>query len=395
MTNQFPSTEGLFLASQSGSAGSTAGSGAENVAALPSITDDPAAYFETLRRTGPVVKISDGTYILTRRADILAALRNTQIFDNYDLRFTKVLGTFEFARPDHARFRSILNRFFTKSALNPVELALRKQTAEAIERIAAQNACDIMADLAVSIPHQAFLTLMGLPLGDRDKIIHWNDAKLTLQETGKSNPLDAADLCVYLYRATCPDRYLPGSPGMLPKLLSGPDAITGEEAFAITLILMGATHSTTAAIGFALLRLAADPGLRRRLRANNEKIAKFIEEVVGLNTPIPYAKRCTKKEVAVAGVTLPAGSMVQLNLGGIDPDEYTGRGKGSVASHLGFSAGAYRCLGANLARMELRVVIAEWLRRIPDFELDADSAPPLTVRGSVMPSAVPLRWDAR
>ena len=94
-------------------------------------------------------------------------------------------------------------------------------------------------------------------------------------------------------------------------------------------------------------------------------------------------------EVTIADVTIPAGSVVALCLATTNLDD----GK----RHRSFGAGIHRCLGKALARMELNVIVTEWLRAVPDFELEPDFAPGFTFThgGAVTPSSLPLRWRSQ
>jgi len=121
--------------------------------------------------------------------------------------------------------------------------------------------------------------------------------------------------------------------------------------------------------------LARRPDVRRRLCAQPDQIPVFIEELLRLETPAPMIPRVTTRPVTVAGVTLPAGAKVRLPLAAINRDGSDAISvddvvmDGKLHRHWAFGGGPHRCLGSNLARMELRFVLTEWLRRIPEFEI--------------------------
>jgi cytochrome P450 len=166
-------------------------------------------------------------------------------------------------------------------------------------------------------------------------------------------------------------------------------------------LLCFAQDGMQAAIGSALLQLARNPELRALLSENPYQIRAFGEEILRLETPLPFIGRFTTKEVTIDDVTIPAGSVVRLCLASTNLDDtekssvtVTDDGKIRPRPHRSFATGVHRCLGKALARMELTVVVAEWLRAVPDFELERDFTPKFTFTqgGAIMPSSLPLRW---
>ena len=156
----------------------------------------------------------------------------------------------------------------------------------------------------------------------------------------------------------------------------GDDALTDDEALGMAFFfVLAGLDTVTSAIGAAMLELARRPDLRKRLRESPDEIGVFVEEIVRLESSAPVVPRVTTEEVTVAGITLPAGSRVRLCLGAINRDGSDAISgdelvmDGKVHKHWGFGGGPHRCVGSHLARMEMNVVVTEWLRRIPDFEL--------------------------
>ena len=174
-----------------------------------------------------------------------------------------------------------------------------------------------------------------------------------------------------------------------------------------------ATVSTVILSTFQGITVEQDTKLRRSVEAaggkfemqprtdNPDKIRVFAEEVVRLETPLPFIGRFTTKEVTIAGVTIPAGSVVRLCLASTNLDHsedswvtVTDDGKIRPKQHRSFGGGVHRCLGKALARVELTVIVTEWLRAVPGFELERGFTPSFTFTqgGAIMPSSLPLRW---
>lgn len=121
----------------------------------------------------------DDSYTLTRREDVLAALRDTDVFSSksaFDgLGSPLPLVPIAFDPPEHTRFRRILHLFFSLHTLGAMLPSLQQQASDVIDEIAAGDRCEAVRDLAIPYPSQVFRTLFGLPLADRDRLIAWKD----------------------------------------------------------------------------------------------------------------------------------------------------------------------------------------------------------------------------
>jgi cytochrome P450 len=191
--------------------------------------------------------------------------------------------------------------------------ALREQASSLIDAVAANGACDAITDIANPFPFGALVTLCGLPLDDRDKLTAWGQA--VNWDIPGSAP--ASELLNYLVEAIASDK----RPALAAQLLTGDDPLTEDEVIGFYALLCFAQDGMQAAIGSALFHLARDPQLRSLLRDNPDKIRVFAEEVVRLETPLPFIGRFTTQDVSIAGVTIPAGSVVRLCLGSANLDD--------------------------------------------------------------------------
>lgn len=351
---------------------------------------DRAAGWAKLRELGPVL-YGEGWYYFTRREDVLAALRDPQTFSSrtdYDDMISPVpLVPLGFDPPEHTRYRRLLHPYFSPQTLSALLPSLQAQVVDIIDQIACHAQCEVMADLAIPYPSQVFLTLFGLPLEDRERLIAWKDAIIAVSLATDPNSVDltpAAELFGYLTEAVRAQRQSPRE-GILSDLLHGEDALTDAEATGMSLVfVLAGLDTVTASIGAAMLELARRPDLRRQLRDNPDSIGAFVEEVIRLEPAARVLGRVTTRAVTVAGVTLPAGSNVRLCVGAINrdgSDPHSGDDlviDGKLHKHWGFGGGPHRCLGAHLARMELKLVVTEWLARIPRFELSPGYVPEIT-----------------
>ena len=355
-------------------------------AKLPMAADRGVGW-KTVRDAGPVVYM-DGWYYLTRREDVLTALRDPNTFSSkkaFDALGSPLpLVPISFDPPEHTRFRKILQPFFSPHTLKDMLPSLQKQAISIVDAAAATHECDVMADIAIPYPSQVFLTLFGLPLKDRDRLIAWKDNVIALSELPSMEGADltpAVELVTYVSEAINERRQHPGN-DLLSQVLTGDDPLDDAEAIGLSfLFVLAGLDTVTASMGFALLELARNPELRRTLRENSEEIRVFVEEIVRLEPPAPIVPRVTTREVTIGGVMLPPDTGLRLCLAAINRDESDAISAnqvvmdGKVHPHWGFGGGPHRCLGSHLARMELNLIVEEWLKRVPDFDLAPGCAP--------------------
>ena len=351
---------------------------------LPFAQDRDSAW-HMLLAPGKVAVSDAGVYFLSGADVVEEAATHPELFSSQGA-FDLVGSPFPmvpiaFDPPEHSRFRRVLDKFFGPRRMAERAPELRRQVGELIDQIVASgDSCEVMSALAVPFPSQVFLTLFGLPLDDRDLLIGWKDAVLAFSaaeglEPSPETVARGAELVTYLTGHLADRR---GSDGddLLSQLLSDShdEALTEEEIIGLCfLFLIAGLDTVTAATGFALYELARNPALRATVIDDEEAVAHFIEEVLRINPPVPYVPRMTTAEVTVAGVTIPAGSNCWLGLGTAnrDPERYPDADVMHERrnNHFTFGRGPHRCLGSHLARLELRLIIEEWNRRIPRYSV--------------------------
>jgi cytochrome P450 len=352
--------------------------------------DRTAAWREWLA-AGDVTTTGEGVYYINGADQVEAAAKNPEVFSSegaYDLMGSPLpLVPIAFDPPRHTRFRRKLDKFFSPRNMAAREPQLRTELAALIDEIAAEGGtCEAMSRLAVPFPSTVFLSLFGLPLEDRDKFIGWKDAILQATDQGSGEPTDevraqAAELFGYLASYVGQRRENAGGTDLLGQLIADTDegALTDEEILGLCfLFVIAGLDTVTGAVGFALSGLAADPALRDRVINDDHALATYIEEVLRVENPVPVAVRVTTQDVEMADVVIPEGSLCWLSLGTANRDPRRYRDAESIRidehqpTHFAFGRGPHRCLGSHLARLELRLVIEEWHRRIPNYSLAAE-----------------------
>jgi cytochrome P450 len=358
---------------------------------------DRGAAWKVLRDAGPVV-FMNGAYYLTRREDVLRALREANLFSaKLALQppgsALPVLPS-AFDPPEHTRYRKILQPYFSPEGLAKSRPVLERHATEMIAALAGRSQCEVMADFARLYPYQVFLDLCGLPLEDRDSVIAWKDAGVAGRPEGQ-------ELLAYFSEVIQQRRQNPGS-DLLSQVMTGPGDLSDLEVLGMThLVILSGLDTVAAAIGFSLFELARRPQLRNELRDNPKQVRLFIEEIVRLEPSAPAAARVTTDFVDVGGMTLPPGTPVRLCTAAVNRDGSDAISTddlvmdGKMHRHWGFGGGPHRCLGSHLARIELTIVVAEWLKQIPDFEVSADYIPEIPFPSKTFAlKSLPLSWGS-
>jgi cytochrome P450 len=353
---------------------------------LPMDTDREAAIKELLS-WGEVFQDEQGTWYLTSAEAVQVAARQPNIFSSaraWDWQGSEVQQIpVAIDPPNHARYRRALDPMIRPAIVNQLEPELRRQVAELIDAFADRGHCDVIADLAALYPTQVFLTLYGLPLHDRDMLTRWVRAIL-----GDAHVRDAPSVA-HEQASTALFAYVRGfikekreSPGedMISRLiqLEGEDAWTDDELLGATYVMIIAGLDTVRnALGLAFHRLATDTALRQQIVDSPDRIPDFVEELLRIDTVAMFLPRVTTEDTEVLGRKIPAGSNVLLAFAAAnrDPGRYGCPHAVDVTQaevgHFSFGAGVHRCLGSHLARRELMLVLQEFHKRIPHYELTA------------------------
>jgi cytochrome P450 len=359
--------------------------GTLNINDLPFSRDRSRAWRE-LREAGEAVT-SGEEIVLTSAAAVELAAKKPEIFSSakaFDRLGSPVpLIPIAIDPPDHTRFRRMLDPFFSPRKMAEREPELRKQARDLIDAIVAGGGpCDVMPELATPFPSQVFLTLFGLPMADRDRLVKWKDAILQFTDPSSSEATPevmahALELFTYLTEHIAARRTDSTGNDMLSQLMQDTDdgSMTDNEILGLCfMFVLAGLDTVTSAVGFALARLADDAELRQRIANDFTLIPAFIEDLLRVDGPVPFAPRVTTEEVEIAGRVVPKDTTVMLSYGSADrdPARYEDADEVHVdgkAVHFAFGRGPHRCLGSHLARLELRLILEEWHTRIPEYTL--------------------------
>ena len=326
--------------------------------------------------------------IVCSRSLVEETLRNAEVFSSADLvdqGNDRPLIPLAIDPPDHLRYRRLLDPLFAPRQIDRLEGDITMRVNHFIDRFVERGACNFTAELAELFPSSVFLGMMGLDWEELDTLVALRDGILR-PGTPESLPQERTRIQketaqrVYAYfnavldeRAAAPrDDIL----SLLTTVEAGDEHLTRDEMLDICFVLLTAgldtvTDSLTCFWAF----LAQHPDHQRELVEHPEVIPNAVEELLRWETPVPAVVRWAREDHRVGEHPVGAGNLVMANLSSanVDPEQYTDpldvRFDRDVNRHLAFGSGIHRCLGSHLARRELRVALAEWHRRIPEYAL--------------------------
>ncbi|HOA49467.1 MAG TPA: cytochrome P450 [Novosphingobium sp.] len=300
--------------------------------------------------------------------------------------------------PDHARYRRFLNVHFTPVALQKLEPKVRALAVEMIEEFAARGEVDIAHDFGRVYPVRVFLDLMGLPFAMFEQFLAWEYEILHSRDHAR---MGAAVKQVIAYlrefiaeKQKNPDDKLGSyiANGVIDGQPLTPDEIIGMTWF----LWLGGLDTVASTISQMFRRLALDQALQQRLRDEPGLTNTAVEEFLRMQ-PLVNSFRLVKQDLEWDGVTLKAGDYVTClnSSGNFDPAQFTNPRDFDPARpvnrHYTFVGGIHLCLGAHLARRELRILIDEFVKRVPAFTVKP-GADTTVVPGLLSIRNLPIVW---
>jgi len=290
--------------------------------------------------------------------------------------------------PEHGAQRRLLNRRFTPRAVRRLEPRVRAAVVRLVDGFARRGHCDLVRELAIPLPVIAILELLGFDPDEWPRFARWSE---TLNSAGGGPRYLHAGVTLAFQEFRAEALRLAAERRARPRddLVSRMVAAAADElprtddeiALEALLLLNGGSDTTRHVIGSAALALVRSPSQLRGLAADAARLPVAVEEFVRWATPILNMRRTATRESALHGRTIRAGDEVLLLYGAANRDErvFADPQRFDVARrpnpHLAFGFGTHFCLGASLARLELRVAFEELLRRAPDLRLAPDFEP--------------------
>ncbi|CAM4091388.1 Putative cytochrome P450 124 [Mycobacterium basiliense] len=361
--------------------------------------------FATLRREAPVAfwpaiefvgfTGGNGHWALTKHDDIHFASRHPEIFHSSP---TIVINdqTPELAEyfgsmivlddPRHQRLRSIVSRAFTPKVVARIEASVRQRARRLVTSMVENHPdghADLVSELAGPLPLQIICDMMGVPEEDHQQIFRWTNVILGFGDPDLTTDFDeflrvSMDIGAYA-SALADDRRVTHQDDLTTSLVQaevdGQRLSSSEIAMFFILLVVAGNETTRNAISHGVLALSRYPDERAKWWADFDGLAPTaVEEIVRWAAPVVYMRRTLSEDVELRGVKMAAGDKVSMWYCSANRDEekfgdpWTFDVARNPNPHVGFGGGgAHFCLGANLARREIRVVFSELRREMPDI----------------------------
>lgn len=379
---------------------------------------NPYPVYSALRQSQPVRLMPDGSYFLTRYADVVAVYRDAQNFSadkrvefapkyniapydsaNHAPLFEHHTTSLVFNDPPlHTRVRKLIMGALTRRAIAEMEPGLVQLVDSLLDSIDERSGGDLIEDFASAIPVEIIGNLLGVPHADRGPLRGWSLAILGALEPKPSAAQHALgnraviDMLAYLGALVNERRRHPGDPDhdVLTRLIQG--EVGGEQLSEVELLqncifILNAGHETTTnLIGNALVCLQEHPqsllSLYQRLQTTQDNastqeavLSLAVDEFLRYESSNQLGNRRAVRACEVGGVALPAGALVTLCIGAANRDPTQFENPDSLQleradnRHLAFGFGIHQCAGLSLARLEGRVAIGRFLERFPNYRL--------------------------
>lgn len=312
------------------------------------------------------------------------------------------LGNFDTEEADHTRMRSLLQPHFSPGHLRTLAPRVEALTAGLLDDLAEHGPpADLHANLAVPLPILVICELLGVPYSDRGQFRQWTQDTADVRDHTRSQH-GLARLFAYSMKLVQDKRAHPAN-DMISRLCAT-DGVSDFEAATMAMALLFAGHETTVvAIGFGALMLLTNPDQRCALLNNPELISAAVEELLRAATfggGVGGVPRYARTDFEIDGVPIQAGDLVVLDIGSAnhDPAVFGEPDRLDIArrevTHVTFGYGARYCIGAPLARIEMKAVFAQLIPRFPSVHLTVDPAM-LTARSDVLAGGLvelPVSW---
>ena len=344
----------------------------------------------------PEVPRGAGFWSLTRYADVVRASCDAETFisgrgsniGDLPIEIAEFFGSMiNMDAPRHTKLRKLVSAGFTPRTIRQLEEGVRVQARRIVDAVAPKGTCDFVEEVAAALPLRIICDMMGIPESDHRRIYELTNVILGVGDPEYGSTLAdlmAAAMELFQYaQALGEERRVRPRDDMTTSLMQAEvdgERLTTQELGSFFILLVVAGNETTRnAISHGVKALTDFPDQRARWLADFDRVAPTaVEEIVRWATPVIHFRRTATRDLEVGGEKIRAGQKVVLWYNSANRDErmfqdpYRFDVTRTPNDHVGFGAGGpHFCLGANLARREIRVMFEEVLGRLPDIRVTA------------------------
>ena len=356
---------------------------------------DPRPAYAWLRANGPVrFDEASGHWAVASYDAVVAASSQPEVFSNGDgsRPGTKQLSMIDMDDPMHWSRRRLVNKGFTPRRVADLEPRIRELCDRILDEVCENGECDFVRDIAAPLPLHVIGDMLGIRDEDRAALLRWSDTMLASQgvpgeETAAAAKAAAMEYAQYAI-GVIGDRRAQPSDDLIGVLVhaevDGQRMDDLELIHESLLILIGGDETTRHVIAGGSAELLRHPDQLDRLRREPETIPLAVEEMIRWVSPVKNMKRAIRRDIEFFGAQLKAGdnALLLYESANFDDAHFTEPDRFDTTrdpnTHVAFGVGTHFCLGASLARLELRVMVERALERLPDLRLATDA--PLPVR---------------
>ncbi len=357
---------------------------------------DPFAVWDRLRGTCPVAHTDrrGSTWLPTRYDDVVALAHDVGHFSSLKISVIPVedevapedrvlpygLPPISSDPPLHTWTRRLLLPWFSHRRVDGYEAMTRALCSDLVDSFVDRGEADAAAGYAQQIPVRVIAHILGVPGDLADTFTGWVRDVLEFADDPVRRTAGAGALLEFFVAEVARRRTEPGDDLLSELMHSEVDGKPVDDGIVLgtaALVLIAGVDTTWSAIGSSLWHLATHPEDRRRLAAEPGLMPTAVEELLRAYSPVTMAREVVE-DIEFEGCPMKAGDKVLMNFPGAnrDPEAFDRPDEvvldRAVNRHVAFGSGIHRCAGSNLARMELRVALEEWLARIPEFHLAGD-----------------------
>lgn len=309
--------------------------------------------------------------------------------------------------PRHRTFRREVNPALTVKKLAPLEDQIRAIADELIDTFIDSGSCDIAVDFARKFPGTVFFRLLVHSTDEEFRTAEEAARRISFESDDKEKfAQSAAQLRAWAARVFSDHAAGKASGADLAEAVrrladSGEPWPDDEQQAGLQILAQGGIGTSASVIGSIMIALSADPGLQARVRADLSLVPGLIEEIVRLESPVPIMFRTARGDVEIAGQRIKAGDKMCLIFGaaGRDPEVFDHPDQVDLdrphCRHISFGAGVHRCIGSNLARLQIRVATEQLLTRLGEFRVRDGGEITYSSRQSRGPMSIPLEFSPR